>query len=54
LSLWFIEKFVLVFRINEFTRLLKKVNDSCYKVNANCLTLCLNVRTSATYDADFA
>jgi len=35
------------FRINEFTRLLKKVNDSYYKIKANFLTLCLNVRTSA-------
>jgi len=35
-----IEEFVLV-RINEFARLLKKVSDSCYKVNANRSTLYL-------------
>jgi len=29
------------FRINEFARLLRKVDFSCYKANANCLTLCL-------------
>ena len=36
------------FRINGFARLLRKVNDFCYEVNVNCLTLCLNVRASAT------
>jgi hypothetical protein len=36
-----------LFRINEFARLLRKVNSSCCKVKANCLTFGLNVRTSA-------
>jgi len=38
------------FRINEFARLLRKVNSSCYQVKANCLTFGLNVRTGATED----
>ena len=37
-----------LFRINEFARLLRKVNSSCCKVKANCLTFGFNVRTSAT------
>jgi hypothetical protein len=34
------------FRINEFARLLRKVNSSCYNVKADCLTFGLNLRTS--------
>jgi hypothetical protein len=45
--LWF-PRISFRFRINEFRRLPKKVNSSCYKVKANRLTFGLNVRTSAT------